>query len=92
MRREYDFSRGKSGPVVAGGPGYKVRISIRLDEGVVRWFKERVHEAGGGNYQTLINTALKEYIERSEEPLEGPRRKSVREDVQDAGQSETAGR
>ena len=84
MRREYDFSQGKRGPVVAGSSG-KTRITIRLDDDIVRWFKERVHEAGGGNYQTLINKALREYIEHTAEPLEETLRRVVREELRDAG-------
>jgi uncharacterized protein (DUF4415 family) len=42
----------------------KVRITIRLDAHVVRWFKDQVEAAGGGNYQPLINAALREYIQR----------------------------
>lgn len=50
-------------------PG-KTRITIRLDEDILQWFKARVHAAGGGNYQTLINAALREHIDRTREPLE----------------------
>jgi uncharacterized protein (DUF4415 family) len=69
MRKEYDFSKGRRGPVVASPPG-KVRITIRLDQDLVDWFKGQVDEAGGGNYQTLINQALREYISQTREPLE----------------------
>lgn len=41
----------------------KTRITIRLDTKILKWFWERVNEAGGGNYQTMINEALKSYIE-----------------------------
>ena len=41
----------------------KTRITIRLDTKILKWFWERVDEAGGGNYQTMINEALKGYIE-----------------------------
>ena len=57
---EYDFSQGRRGPVVPTPPG-KTRITIRLDNEVLEWFRHKVHEAGGGNYQTLINQALREY-------------------------------
>ena len=53
MKREYDFSNAKRGPVVKTSPG-KTRITIRLDNTVLDWFRERAHSAGGGNYQTLI--------------------------------------
>jgi uncharacterized protein (DUF4415 family) len=61
MRKEYDFSLGVRGAVVKPEPG-KVRIMIRLDEDVIEWFRDQVNAAGGGNYQALINKALREYI------------------------------
>jgi uncharacterized protein (DUF4415 family) len=83
MRKEYDFSEAKRGPVVPVAPG-KTRITIRLDEDVLAWFKEQVHAAGGGNYQTLINAALREYIERKREPLEDTLRRVIREELHTA--------
>ena len=65
MRKEYDFSKAKRGPVVPGSKG-KTRITIRLDDDVVEWFKAEVHAAGGGNYQTLMNHALREYMANSQ--------------------------
>jgi len=47
---------------------------------VLQWFKAEVHAAGGGNYQTLINTALREYIGRSTERLEDTLRRVLREE------------
>ena len=41
----------------------KTRITIRLDTKILKWFWQRVDEAGGGNYQTMINEVLKRYIE-----------------------------
>ena len=61
--RDIDFSRGKRGPVIKPEPG-KAKISIRLDNAVLEHFRGLVHEAGGGNYQTLINDALLEHIQR----------------------------
>jgi uncharacterized protein (DUF4415 family) len=61
--REFDFSRAKRGPVVPPEPG-KTKISIRLDNAVLEHFKDLVDKAGGGNYQTLINDALIEHIQR----------------------------
>ena len=58
-----DFSKGRRGAVVQPDPN-KVRITIRLDADIIEHFKDLVHKAGGGNYQTLINEALHEYIHR----------------------------
>ena len=60
-RRNIDFSRAKRGPVVTPQPG-KTKISIRLDNRVLDYFRNVVDKAGGGNYQTLINDALLEDI------------------------------
>jgi len=80
MKNEYDFSKGKRGAVVPTPPG-KTRITIRLDNDVLEWFRSQVEEAGGGNYQTLINQALREHIERGEEPLAETLRRVLREEV-----------
>jgi len=40
-----------------------------------------VDEAGGGNYQTLINDALREYITNQQEPIEVILRRVVREEL-----------
>ena len=69
MRREYDLSKGKRGAVVPTESGKK-RITIRLDDEVLDWFRQQVNEAGGGNYQTMINSALREYTQERKEPLE----------------------
>ncbi|MBI3769435.1 MAG: BrnA antitoxin family protein [Deltaproteobacteria bacterium] len=61
--RHVDFSRAKRGPVVKPEPG-KTKISIRLDNTVLRYFRALVDKAGGGNYQTLINDALLEHLHR----------------------------
>lgn len=85
MEAEYDFSQGKRGAIEPTPPG-KTRITIRLDDAVLEWFREQVHLAGGGNYQTLINEALRQYIQQSREPLEATLRKVVREELERIGQ------
>ena len=62
-RRPIDFSRAKRGPVIRPEPG-KTKISIRLDNAVLEYFRNLVDRAGGGNYQTLINDALLEHVHR----------------------------
>ena len=61
MRKEYDFSKAKL--VVPPVDPRKTRITIRIDTKILDWFRRTVNEAGGGNYQTMINEALKRYIE-----------------------------
>jgi uncharacterized protein (DUF4415 family) len=80
MKKEYDFSRGKRGAVIKTPPD-KTRITIRIDDDVLDWFREQVHEAGGGSYQTLINSALREYVEGKEENLKSTLRSVVREEL-----------
>jgi len=83
MKKDYDFSDAKRGPVVPAPIG-KTRITIRLDEDVIAWFKDQVDQAGGGNYQTLINYALRDYIGSKEEPLEETLRRVIREELQES--------
>ena len=80
MKKNYDFSKGKRGPVVTVPPG-KTRITIRLDDDVLDWFRNEAHAAGGGNYQTLINAALREHMSSRVEPLEETLRRVVREEL-----------
>lgn len=79
MRKEYDFSGGVRGPAVPV-PAGKTRITIRLDDDLLEWFKAQV-EAVGGNYQSLINAALREFMQREREPLEATLRRVVREEL-----------
>lgn len=83
MRKEYDFGKAKRGAVVAIPKG-KVRITIRLDDDIVAWFKAQVHRAGGGNYQSLINAALREHVRGAGEPLEATLRRVLREELKHA--------
>ncbi|MEG3974741.1 BrnA antitoxin family protein [Microcoleus sp. herbarium8] len=81
METEYDFSQGKRGAIDPTLPE-KTRIAIWLDDEVLAWFREQVHLADGGNYQTLINEALRQYIQQSCEPLEETLRRVVREELE----------
>ena len=80
MKKEYDFRKGKRGPVVPVPRG-KTRITIRLDDDVLAWFRRQVEEAGGGNYQRLINDALQQHVARAREPLEETLRRVIREEI-----------
>lgn len=80
MEAEYDFTQGKRGAIDPVSTG-KTRITIRLDDEVLAWFRDQVHLAGGGNYQSLINAALCQHIQRQREPLEETLRKVLREEL-----------
>jgi uncharacterized protein (DUF4415 family) len=78
MKDEYDFSQGTRGaidPVPAG----KTRITIRLDDDIITWFRQQADQSGGGNYQTAINQALRDYIDQHS--LEELLRRVVREEL-----------
>ena len=61
--REIDFSKAQRGPVIAVEPG-KTKISIRVDNIVIDYFRGQVERAGTGNYQTLMNDALVAFIQQ----------------------------
>ncbi len=83
MKKEYDFSKGKRGAVVRALKG-KTRITIRIDDDILEWFRGEVEAAGGGSYQTLINNALREYLNQQQQPLEELLRRVVREELKSA--------
>jgi len=85
MKKEYNFSKGKRGAVIPAPKG-KTRITIRIDDDILDWFRGEVEAAGGGNYQTLINQALREYLKQQQQPLEELLRRVVREELQSAAQ------
>ena len=80
--KTYDFSKGKRGPVLPLSPG-KERITIRLDSDILEYFRDQVERAGGGNYQTVINNVLRDYIDgkKSAPALEDTLRRVIREEL-----------
>ena len=84
MKKSEEFSQAKRGAVVATPKG-KTRITIRIDDDVLEWFREQVNSAGGGNYQTMMNTALREYIGSRTPSLEKTLRRVIREELRRAG-------
>ena len=79
-KKEYDFKNAEQGPIINSLPG-KTRITIRIDTDILNWFRKQVHEKGGGNYQTLINEALREYIDNLDGRIEKTVRKVIREEL-----------
>jgi len=78
MKKNYDFNKARRGPVIRTTRG-KTRITIRIDDDVLEWFRKLVHAAGGGSYQTMMNRALREHMEGQVEPLEETLRRVLRE-------------
>ncbi len=72
------FSKAKRGAVLPA-PSGKTRITIRIDDDVLDWFRKKVHAAGGGNYQTMMNRVLREYMEGQVESLEETLRRVLEE-------------
>lgn len=85
MKSKYNFIKGKRGAIVPAAKG-KTRITIRIDDDILEWFRGEVDSAGGGSYQTLINDALREHITSQQEPIEVILRRVVREELQIAAQ------
>src|SRR5437762_1627708 len=86
MKKEYDFSKGIRGPIVPI-PSGKTRITIRIDDEILDWFREKANGAGGGNYQTMINDTLRRFI--ASHPLEASLRRVVREELAAYGKRST---
>ncbi len=66
MRKEYDFSKAKRGAIVQNKG--KTRITIFLDDAVLRRFRALSQSTGKG-YQTLINEALNAHLGLGGEPM-----------------------
>jgi uncharacterized protein (DUF4415 family) len=84
MKNSYDFSKGRRGRVVAEPPSEpgKVRITIRLDEDLVDYFGSIDDRSGGkAGYQTLINSALREYVEGKTPKWVETLRRIIREEM-----------
>jgi len=80
QRKGVDFSVGRRGAVLPPPKG-KTRITIRIDTDVLDWFREEVNRSGGGNYQTLVNDALRQHVEAKHENLEETLRRVLREEL-----------
>ena len=80
MRKEQDFSKARRGPVLPVLTG-KTRITIRLDDDILEWYRAHVEAAGGGNYQTLMNQTLRRAMTEVTEPLEAVVRRVIRDEL-----------
>jgi uncharacterized protein (DUF4415 family) len=57
MKKEYDFSRGCRGAILGAAPR-KIRITIRIDDDILQWFRGQMHEAGGGSQALFSGTRI----------------------------------
>lgn len=80
MKAEYDFSQGKRGAIDPLPPD-KTRVTLALDTDILAWFQHEVDVAGGGNYQSLMNAVLKEYIIARQDAFEETLRRIIREEL-----------
>jgi uncharacterized protein (DUF4415 family) len=84
MKDRYDFRKGKRGRVLPPEPEpeAKARITIRLDQDVVDRFFRMAEESGGSvGYQTLINAALRDYLDGKAPKFEDTLRRIIREEL-----------
>lgn len=87
MKQDYDFSKGKRGRIAPPQPEPqgKTRITIRLDDELVDYFMKEADRSGGTmGYQTLINDALRQFIEGKAPKFEETLRRIVREELKAA--------
>ena len=83
MKREYDFSKGKRGPVIPQTG--KTRITIYIDDEVLEEFRDRA-DASGRGYQTMINEALRASLGKASRPVdEETLRRVIREEIRKVG-------
>jgi uncharacterized protein (DUF4415 family) len=80
MKKQYDFSKGRRGPVLPVASG-KSRITIRLDDDVLAWFRDQAELAGGASYQAMINEALRRTMDSKAESVESTLRRVLREEL-----------
>ena len=78
MLEEYDFSKGKRGPVIPNKG--KTRITIFIDSDILEWFKNEAEREGRG-YQAAINQALRNYIKQDRRPIQDIVREAVRKEL-----------
>ncbi len=78
MLKEYDFSKGKRGPVIAQKG--KTRITIFIDSDILEWFRDEAEREGRG-YQTAINQALRNYMKQDRRPIQDIVREAVRKEL-----------
>ncbi len=82
MEKEYDFSKGKRGPIRSNKG--KTRITIYVDDEILDAYRRKGDEVGRG-YQTLINQALRETLNKKPVALDAiTLRRILREELEKA--------
>ena len=71
MKSEYNFSKGKRGAVVPASKS-QTRITIRIDDDILEGFRDKIEAAAGGNYESLINQALRGHITQQQQRKGSP--------------------
>ena len=79
--KESNLSNAKRGAIVKPPKGMTI-VRMRIDDTVLNWFREQVHRAGGGDYEELINAALRHHIRQQDSAFEKTLRRVIREDRQ----------
>ncbi|SKB12287.1 conserved hypothetical protein [Planktothrix sp. PCC 11201] len=67
MKPEYDFDQAKRGAIVPQEG--KTRITIYIDNDILEAFRQ-TGDAEGKGYQTMINQALRQYLDQAKLPLD----------------------
>lgn len=81
MKAEYDFSQAKRGAIIPQAG--KTRITIYIDDDVLETFRSRSESTGKG-YQTMMNEALRQYLEKVKQPIdEETLRRVIQEELQE---------
>jgi uncharacterized protein (DUF4415 family) len=80
MLEEYDFSKGRAGPVIPHKG--KTRITIFIDTDILEWFRDEAEREGRG-YQTAINQALRNYIKQDRRPIQDIVKEVVRKELRE---------
>ncbi len=82
MKKEYDFTKAKRGPVIQNKG--KTRITIYLDTDIIENFR-KLADGNNAGYQTMINNALREHLNNAYEPIdEETLRRVIREELHSA--------
>jgi hypothetical protein len=77
MKLKLDWSRAVRGPVILPRAN-STRLTLRIDDDVLDWFRKLVRQNAGGDYGDLINHALREWVENHPDALDETMRAVLR--------------